>query len=65
MSTRWPNCSVPPRGCPVRAGRWTGRAWGRARERRGGDGVMSEAGRTCQRPGCGGTYEDVGGGELY
>ncbi|MGW0609718.1 tetratricopeptide repeat protein [Streptomyces sp. NPDC002788] len=21
--------------------------------------------RTCQRPGCGGTYEDVGGGELY
>ncbi|MFE0844970.1 serine/threonine-protein kinase [Streptomyces rochei] len=26
---------------------------------------MSEAGRTCQRPGCGGTYEDVGGGELY
>ncbi|WP_031038531.1 serine/threonine-protein kinase [Streptomyces sp. NRRL F-5650] len=26
---------------------------------------MSEAGRTCQRPGCDGTYEDVGGGELY
>ncbi|MGW7279671.1 tetratricopeptide repeat protein [Streptomyces sp. NPDC054844] len=26
---------------------------------------MSEAQRTCQRPGCGGTYEDVGGGELY
>ncbi|MEU9650288.1 tetratricopeptide repeat protein [Streptomyces sp. NPDC048110] len=26
---------------------------------------MSEAGRTCQRPGCGGTYEDMGGGELY
>ncbi|MFJ4684956.1 tetratricopeptide repeat protein [Streptomyces sp. NPDC088789] len=22
-------------------------------------------GTTCQRPGCGGTYEDVGGGELY
>ncbi|MFE6283415.1 tetratricopeptide repeat protein [Streptomyces sp. NPDC057877] len=21
--------------------------------------------QTCQRPGCGGTYEDVGGGELY
>ncbi|MFE1015461.1 tetratricopeptide repeat protein [Streptomyces sp. NPDC058794] len=26
---------------------------------------MNEAGRTCQRPGCGGSYEDVGGGELY
>ncbi|WP_328560525.1 serine/threonine-protein kinase [Streptomyces coelicoflavus] len=26
---------------------------------------MSEAGRTCQRPGCGGSYEDMGGGELY
>ncbi|PWI18363.1 serine/threonine protein kinase [Streptomyces sp. Act143] len=27
---------------------------------------MSQAAqRTCQRPGCGGTYEDVGGGELY
>ncbi|MEU5096393.1 tetratricopeptide repeat protein [Streptomyces sp. NPDC020996] len=26
---------------------------------------MSQAQRTCQRPGCGGTYEDVGGGELY
>ncbi|WP_411575769.1 serine/threonine-protein kinase [Streptomyces mutabilis] len=26
---------------------------------------MSEAGRTCQRPGCDGAYEDVGGGELY
>ncbi|WP_217142704.1 serine/threonine-protein kinase [Streptomyces sp. AC627_RSS907] len=26
---------------------------------------MSEAQRTCQRPGCGGAYEDVGGGELY
>ncbi|MDN3022831.1 serine/threonine-protein kinase [Streptomyces sp. S.PB5] len=26
---------------------------------------MSEAQQTCQRPGCGGTYEDVGGGELY
>ncbi|CAL9455809.1 Serine_threonine-protein kinase PknD [Streptomyces sp. enrichment culture] len=26
---------------------------------------MSEAGRTCQRPGCDGTYEDMGGGELY
>ncbi|GAB2844619.1 serine/threonine-protein kinase [Streptomyces deserti] len=25
----------------------------------------SQAQRTCQRPGCGGTYEDVGGGELY
>lgn len=26
---------------------------------------MSQEQRTCQRPGCGGTYEDVGGGELY
>ncbi|MFF8943120.1 tetratricopeptide repeat protein [Streptomyces sp. NPDC014864] len=26
---------------------------------------MSRAGQTCQRPGCGGAYEDVGGGELY
>ncbi|WP_405644333.1 tetratricopeptide repeat protein [Streptomyces sp. NBC_00019] len=26
---------------------------------------MSEAQQTCQRPGCGGSYEDVGGGELY
>ena len=26
---------------------------------------MSQPGQTCQRPGCGGTYEDVGGGELY
>ncbi|MES5821028.1 tetratricopeptide repeat protein [Streptomyces sp. RG80] len=26
---------------------------------------MSEEQQTCQRPGCGGTYEDVGGGELY
>jgi serine/threonine-protein kinase PknG len=26
---------------------------------------MSEAQQTCQRPDCGGTYEDVGGGELY
>ncbi|WP_399885087.1 tetratricopeptide repeat protein [Streptomyces sp. BBFR51] len=26
---------------------------------------MSEAGRTCQRPGCDGAYEDMGGGELY
>ncbi|MEU4051992.1 tetratricopeptide repeat protein [Streptomyces olivaceus] len=26
---------------------------------------MSEAGRTCQRPGCGGSYEDMGGGGLY
>ncbi|AQS69558.1 serine/threonine-protein kinase [Streptomyces pactum] len=26
---------------------------------------MSEAQRTCQRPGCGGAYEDMGGGELY
>ncbi|MFI9819115.1 tetratricopeptide repeat protein [Streptomyces sp. NPDC052013] len=25
----------------------------------------SAAPRACQRPGCGGTYEDVGGGELY
>ncbi|CAL9461592.1 Serine_threonine-protein kinase PknG [Streptomyces sp. enrichment culture] len=24
-----------------------------------------QAGRACQRPGCGGAYEDVGGGELY
>ncbi|MER6343078.1 tetratricopeptide repeat protein [Streptomyces sp. NPDC001595] len=26
---------------------------------------MSETPRACQRPDCGGTYEDVGGGELY
>ncbi|MFF4038929.1 tetratricopeptide repeat protein [Streptomyces sp. NPDC001816] len=26
---------------------------------------MSQAQRACQRPGCEGTYEDVGGGELY
>ncbi|GAA4077576.1 serine/threonine-protein kinase [Streptomyces shaanxiensis] len=26
---------------------------------------MSEAQQTCQRPDCGGAYEDVGGGELY
>ncbi|MGV9564304.1 tetratricopeptide repeat protein [Streptomyces sp. NPDC003480] len=26
---------------------------------------MSQAGQTCQRPGCEGSYEDVGGGELY
>ncbi|MFE4968040.1 tetratricopeptide repeat protein [Streptomyces sp. NPDC056660] len=26
---------------------------------------MSQAGQACQRPGCEGTYEDVGGGELY
>ncbi|MGW3143919.1 MULTISPECIES: serine/threonine-protein kinase [Streptomyces] len=26
---------------------------------------MSQAGQTCQRPGCEGTYDDVGGGELY
>ncbi|MEV0734557.1 tetratricopeptide repeat protein [Streptomyces sp. NPDC050549] len=26
---------------------------------------MSEAQRKCQRPGCEGSYEDVGGGELY
>jgi serine/threonine-protein kinase PknG len=26
---------------------------------------MSQAGQSCQRPDCGGTYEDVGGGELY
>ncbi|MDR3083581.1 MAG: protein kinase, partial [Streptomyces sp.] len=26
---------------------------------------MSQAGKNCQRPGCDGTYEDVGGGELY
>ncbi|CAL9523850.1 Serine_threonine-protein kinase PknG [Streptomyces sp. enrichment culture] len=26
---------------------------------------MSEAPRSCRRPGCDGTYEDVGGGELY
>ncbi|MEU7060312.1 tetratricopeptide repeat protein [Streptomyces sp. NPDC046197] len=26
---------------------------------------MSQAGQSCQRPGCEGTYEDVGGGELY
>ncbi|MET9046412.1 tetratricopeptide repeat protein [Streptomyces sp. NPDC004362] len=26
---------------------------------------MSQAGQKCQRPGCEGSYEDVGGGELY
>ncbi|MBT2417142.1 tetratricopeptide repeat protein [Streptomyces sp. ISL-22] len=26
---------------------------------------MSQAQQTCQRPDCGGAYEDVGGGELY
>ncbi|OIK23450.1 serine/threonine-protein kinase [Streptomyces malaysiense] len=26
---------------------------------------MSGAGRACQRPGCEGSYEDVGGGQLY
>ncbi|MFI1165166.1 tetratricopeptide repeat protein [Streptomyces sp. NPDC020801] len=26
---------------------------------------MSQAGQSCQRPDCGGAYEDVGGGELY
>ncbi|MGW2423895.1 tetratricopeptide repeat protein [Streptomyces sp. NPDC001709] len=26
---------------------------------------MSQPGQTCQRPGCEGSYEDVGGGELY
>ncbi|MFI7415165.1 tetratricopeptide repeat protein [Streptomyces sp. NPDC049627] len=26
---------------------------------------MSQAQQSCQRPDCGGTYEDVGGGELY
>ncbi|MFJ9741758.1 tetratricopeptide repeat protein [Streptomyces sp. NPDC101166] len=26
---------------------------------------MSQAGQTCQRPGCDGSYDDVGGGELY
>ncbi|MFF9812105.1 tetratricopeptide repeat protein [Streptomyces sp. NPDC014006] len=26
---------------------------------------MSRAGQSCQRPGCDGAYEDVGGGELY
>ncbi|MEU6219834.1 tetratricopeptide repeat protein [Streptomyces sp. NPDC047022] len=26
---------------------------------------MSQEGQTCQRPGCEGSYEDVGGGELY
>ncbi|MFJ3493241.1 tetratricopeptide repeat protein [Streptomyces sp. NPDC086091] len=26
---------------------------------------MSEAAQTCRRPGCEGSYEDVGGGELY
>ncbi|WSQ09281.1 serine/threonine-protein kinase PknG [Streptomyces sp. NBC_01231] len=26
---------------------------------------QSQAPRTCQRPDCGGSYEDVGGGELY
>ncbi|MEV5429239.1 tetratricopeptide repeat protein [Streptomyces sp. NPDC052701] len=27
--------------------------------------ASGRARHTCQRPGCGGTYEDVGGGELY
>lgn len=27
--------------------------------------AMSQAQQSCQRPDCGGTYEDVGGGELY
>ncbi|QNP72677.1 protein kinase [Streptomyces roseirectus] len=26
---------------------------------------MSQSGQSCQRPGCEGAYEDVGGGELY
>ncbi|MEV5879318.1 tetratricopeptide repeat protein [Streptomyces sp. NPDC052101] len=26
---------------------------------------MSQAGQACQRPGCEGSYDDVGGGELY
>ncbi|WP_426569504.1 tetratricopeptide repeat protein [Streptomyces canus] len=26
---------------------------------------MSQAGQSCQRPGCDGSYEDMGGGELY
>ncbi|MEU0671693.1 tetratricopeptide repeat protein [Streptomyces sp. NPDC006172] len=26
---------------------------------------MSQAGQACQRPGCDGSYDDVGGGELY
>ncbi|MEU2777581.1 tetratricopeptide repeat protein [Streptomyces sp. NPDC007162] len=26
---------------------------------------MSQVGQSCQRPGCEGSYEDVGGGELY
>ncbi|MCX4762218.1 serine/threonine-protein kinase PknG [Streptomyces sp. NBC_01275] len=26
---------------------------------------MSQAGQSCQRPGCEGSYEDMGGGELY
>ncbi|MFE9627238.1 tetratricopeptide repeat protein [Streptomyces sp. NPDC006527] len=26
---------------------------------------MSQAGQRCQRPGCDGSYEDMGGGELY
>ncbi|MGV9251242.1 tetratricopeptide repeat protein [Streptomyces sp. NPDC003697] len=26
---------------------------------------MGQAGESCQRPGCDGSYEDVGGGELY
>ncbi|MEV2212680.1 tetratricopeptide repeat protein [Streptomyces sp. NPDC050997] len=30
-----------------------------------GQAEQSEAPRSCQRPGCGGAYEDVGGGELY
>uniref|UniRef100_UPI0040402A57 tetratricopeptide repeat protein n=1 Tax=Streptomyces sp. DG1A-41 TaxID=3125779 RepID=UPI0040402A57 len=29
------------------------------------DETRGEPRRTCQRPACGGTYEDVGGGELY
>ncbi|MFF5859041.1 tetratricopeptide repeat protein [Streptomyces sp. NPDC012751] len=27
--------------------------------------MRAQPGQTCQRPGCGGGYEDVGGGELY
>lgn len=31
----------------------------------GDGGAVSLAGQTCQRPGCEGSYEDMGGGELY
>ena len=44
------------RACPSRAA---------LSDRRGEAVAMSQAGQACQRPGCEGSYEDVGGGELY